>query len=445
MSVLRLAAACLAVVIITACATIPEPASAEVRVGASFDFFYSNLGPHGQWIVSGSYGRVWQPAVYRVGWNPYYDGHWVYTDVGWAWVSDYEWGAIPYHYGTWVMDADIGWCWVPGYVWAPSWVVFRTGPDYIGWAPVPVRYSVGMSVVSRSYDPGAFVFVASRDFLAPRVRGYAVPANGTSVVINNTRIENTIRIENNIVVNSGPDVDIVQRASGKRIQAESIERVARVGPARRMSREDLRVDASRDGASLRAAEPISREQSERIIERGRGRTHGPNSQEAQDRETRRDAPQGREDQGRGRRFSPSADPQMQPPDEDRDRDLDRERQRGRHAPEPEATPAQRGRRFSPSADPQMQPPDADARPQEGADRERGPDRAREKQEALEDRQRRRDQTAAPPDDARAKADAEARAQADAKEKADAKAKAKAERKQKKQRPKPTPSGENPPQ
>src|SRR5262245_27140209 len=353
MRVLRLAAACVAALIIIACATIPEPATADVRVGASFDFFYSNLSPHGEWAVSGSYGRVWQPAEYRVGWNPYYDGHWVYTDVGWAWVSDYEWGAIPYHYGTWVMDADIGWCWVPGYVWAPSWVVFRTGPDFIGWAPVPVRYSVGMSVVSRSYDPGAFVFVASRDFLAPRVRTYAVPANRTSVIINNTRIENTIRIENNIVVNSGPGVDIVQRASGKRIQAESIERVDRVGP-RRMSREDLRVDASRDGASLRAAEPISREQSERIIERSRGRAHGTDSQEAQDRETGRSAPEGREepegrqDQGRHPRFSPSADPQTRPPDADsrqdgadRDRDLDRERQRGRHAPEPEATPEQR--------------------------------------------------------------------------------------------------------
>lgn len=414
MSVLRLAMTTLMVISIAACATIPAPASAEMRVGASFDFFYSNLSPHGDWVVSGSYGRVWQPAVYRAGWNPYYDGHWVYTDLGWTWVSDYEWGAVPYHYGTWVMDADIGWCWVPGYVWAPSWVVFRTGPDYIGWAPVPVRYSVGMSIGTMSYSPDVFVFVASRDFLAPRVRSYAVPANRTTVIINNTRIENTIRIENNIVVNRGPDVNIVQRASGKRIQAEPIERVARTGPARRMSREDLRVDASREGASLRAAEPISREQSERIIERGRGRTRGP---ETQDRDTRRNAPEpeGNEEQGKRPRFSPSGDPQMQHPDEDRDRekdrDLDRERQRGRRAQEPEAeaTPPPRGRRFSPSADPQMQQPDANDRPQENADRQRDQDRAREKQQA------------------------------------DAKAKAKAERKQKKQKPKPTPSEENPPQ
>jgi hypothetical protein len=66
--------------------------------------------------------------------------------MGWTWISDYEWGAIPYHYGTWVADRNVGWVWIPGRVWAPSWVVFRTGPDYIGWAPVPTGYSVGMSI-----------------------------------------------------------------------------------------------------------------------------------------------------------------------------------------------------------------------------------------------------------------------------------------------------------
>ncbi len=160
MSTLRLAGGCLMFSLFAGCVSIPAPASADV--GISFDFFYSDLSPHGDWLVSASYGRVWQPAGYGTGWNPYYDGHWIYTDVGWTWVSDYEWGAVPYHYGTWVVDAELGWVWVPGYVWAPAWVVFRTGPDYIGWAPVPVDYSVGMSIGSAPYSPELFVFVASR-------------------------------------------------------------------------------------------------------------------------------------------------------------------------------------------------------------------------------------------------------------------------------------------
>src|SRR5882672_4998945 len=134
-------AAIVAAIIVTAGA-IATPAQASV----DFGFVYSNLSPHGSWLVSAQYGRVWRPADYSPGWNPYYDGHWVYTDVGWTWVSDYDWGAIPYHYGTWVPDPVLGWVWVPGYVWAPAWVVFRTAPDYIGWAPVPPSFSVGVSI-----------------------------------------------------------------------------------------------------------------------------------------------------------------------------------------------------------------------------------------------------------------------------------------------------------
>lgn len=107
--------------LLVAGAVLSPPASAAV----SFDSFYSDLSPHGRWLVSASNGRVWQPAIYHAGWNPYYDGHWTYTDEGWCWVSDYDWGAVPYHYGTWVTDPALGWVWVPGYTWAPSWVVFR--------------------------------------------------------------------------------------------------------------------------------------------------------------------------------------------------------------------------------------------------------------------------------------------------------------------------------
>ena len=190
------------------------PASAAV----SFDVFYSNLSPHGHWMVSGSYGRVWQPAVYRPGWNPYYDGHWAYTNVGYTWVSDYSWGGIPYHYGTWVADPSLGWVWVPGYIWAPAWVYFREGPDYIGWAPVRPGFSIGVSVVSDYYDP-YFVFVPTRTFIGVPVRQCAVPASYTKVVVNKTKIVNkNLFVENNVVVNRGPDVRVIERASGRHYQ-----------------------------------------------------------------------------------------------------------------------------------------------------------------------------------------------------------------------------------
>ena len=232
-------------------AAFATPASA----GVSFNLFYSNLSHDGHWLVSASYGRVWQPALYQPGWNPYYDGHWVYTDFGWTWVSDYSWGSIPYHYGTWAFEPGYGWVWVPGYVWAPSWVVFSSGPGYIGWAPVSPHYSIGVST-GRSYcSPDHYVFVDSHNFLAPRVRGYAVPVSRNRGLVQNTRIVNNIRVENQVVVNHGPSVRDVERWSGQRIAARPIERVPRVAASQRFSRTDLRVDSGRVSRGVRAAEP----------------------------------------------------------------------------------------------------------------------------------------------------------------------------------------------
>jgi hypothetical protein len=230
---------------------VPTPARADVDV--SFGFFYDSLTPHGSWYVSAQYGRVWQPTVYARDWNPYYDGHWEYTDLGWTWVSDYHWGTIPYHYGTWVLDARYGWVWVPGYTWAPAWVVFRTGPDYYGWAPVPVGYSVGASI---HLDPSFFVFVSAHDFLAPRVRVAVLPPSQTRVVIQKTKIVNNITIQNNVVVNRGPDIQVVERTTGRRIERKPIERVARVAPFERVSKDRLRIAPDRAGKKPRAAEPM---------------------------------------------------------------------------------------------------------------------------------------------------------------------------------------------
>jgi len=230
--------------------TLSQPARADL----SFDVAYSNLSDHGSWLVSAQFGHVWQPREYNRQWSPYYDGHWVYTDMGWAWVSDYQWGAIPYHYGTWVNDPYVGWVWIPGRVWAPAWVVFRTTPDYIGWAPVPPGFSVGMSIDMGG--PGGFIFVSSHDFLAPRLRSAIIPVERTSVFINNTTIVNNITIQNNVVINRGPDYRTVEKATGRTIRPESIESVARVAPYEHVSRAQLAVDPGTDKRGVRVAEPV---------------------------------------------------------------------------------------------------------------------------------------------------------------------------------------------
>jgi hypothetical protein len=263
----------LAAAIVLFAGVLAEPARGDV----SFDFAYSNLSQHGSWLVSAQYGRVWQPREYRREWNPYYDGHWVDTDMGWAWVSDYEWGSIPYHYGTWFEDPRFGWVWIPGEVWAPSWVVFRTSPEYIGWFPVPPGFSVGVSI--EFGPPSSFIYVSSRDFLAPRLRGSIIPRERTNVFVNNTTVVNNIVIQNNIVINRGPDVRTVERATGQTVRSRPIEQVARVAPFDHVSRAQLAVAPERVERGLRVAEPVPESHPLPVAEQ-RGRAHNKKDKES---------------------------------------------------------------------------------------------------------------------------------------------------------------------
>lgn len=248
--------AILAVLLVALAATV---AATPARADVSFGFFYSNLEPHGSWLVSGSYGRVWQPAVYAPGWNPYYDGHWAYTDAGWMWASDYSWGAIPYHYGTWAMDPVYGWVWVPGYTWAPAWVTFRTGPDYIGWAPVAPGFSLSMSFGAPLPATSSFVFVPARSFMAPRIRTYAVPASRVRGVYRSTNVVSSPALRHDAVVTRGPDPSVVARASRQPVRHTSIESVSRMTPLdRRVTRGSTHVTAPQQTQMAWSRQPQAR-------------------------------------------------------------------------------------------------------------------------------------------------------------------------------------------
>ena len=119
----------------------------------SYQQFYDQLGPYGSWVNYPGYGNCWVPAPGQVGpdFDPYVTGgHWVYTEYGWTWVSDYDWGWGPFHYGNWFDDPAYGWLWLPGYDWAPAWVIWGDYGGYYCWAPIGPG-----SVITAHYRPDA--------------------------------------------------------------------------------------------------------------------------------------------------------------------------------------------------------------------------------------------------------------------------------------------------
>lgn len=106
---------------------VTAPAAAQPyhsRPGGDVDIsiFYEELGPYGEWIDLPPYGWVWSPYGVDYDWRPYQEGHWVWTEYGWTWVSDEPFGWAVYHYGRWHYDNYYGWIWVPGTIWV------RRGP-----------------------------------------------------------------------------------------------------------------------------------------------------------------------------------------------------------------------------------------------------------------------------------------------------------------------------
>src|SRR6185312_14586038 len=199
------------------------PAPPPTTTVVTETYFYDSLAPYGSWVYVEGYGRCWRPGVvvYNSGWQPYCDGgHWVWTDAGWYWYSDYSWGWAPFHYGRWFRDTRFGWCWYPDTVWGPSWVTWRYSNDYCGWAPLPPRceYREGFGLffngsrVSVGFDfglsVGAFTFVATRDFCDPRPWRHRVESRQVTQIYNNTTVINNITVNNNgnnntTVVNAG--------------------------------------------------------------------------------------------------------------------------------------------------------------------------------------------------------------------------------------------------
>ena len=224
------------------------------------NYFYSSLSPYGTWVDLAGVGWCWQPSAFVVNrsWQPYCNGgHWVYSDCGWFWQSDYSWGWAPFHYGRWQRHPRCGWVWTPDTVWGPSWVVWRSGGERCGWAPLPphavfdvrLGWSYNGVRVRADFDFGLkadhFTFVGLHDFNERDLSHRRLAPTEVTKVYNNTTIVNNYTVNNTTVVNKGIPVDRVASVARTPVHRATVREApagsTRVNLAARSAEKDTAV------------------------------------------------------------------------------------------------------------------------------------------------------------------------------------------------------------
>ncbi len=194
----------------------PGPSGRYVDVSV----FYESLAPYGEWVMIPPHGWVWMPYDIGYDWRPYSNGYWIWTEVGWTWVSDEPFGWAVYHYGRWNYSPYYGWYWVPGTQWGPAWVGWRRGNGFIGWAPLPVdsrSNSINISIGNFGFELNqirnhAWSFIEER-YLADENIGYHIarPSRNVSIIQNTQNITNYNIVNNTVVNNSYRREDLERR------------------------------------------------------------------------------------------------------------------------------------------------------------------------------------------------------------------------------------------
>src|SRR5690554_6412082 len=198
----------------------------EMHAGISFQVFYDELMPYGDWISHPVHGYVWVPYA-EPGFQPYAtNGYWVMSTYGNTWVSNYDWGWAPFHYGRWYFDDYVGWAWVPGYEWGPAWVNWRTGGHYYGWAPLMPGLGIHVSV---NIPSNYWVFVPKRRIVSRNIYNYYIPRKNVYKIYNQTTIINNTYVYNNNTYVSGPARREVERVTRRSVPVYQINNSNKAG------------------------------------------------------------------------------------------------------------------------------------------------------------------------------------------------------------------------
>lgn len=199
----------------------------------SLQSFYDELSPYGTWIKDPQYGYVWRPDVDQDEFRPYYtNGRWAMTEYGNTWVSNYDWGWAPFHYGRWIYNRYNDWVWIPDTIWGPAWVSWRSGGGYYGWAPLGPSISIGINFGRSGYriPDMCWNFIPYNNIYYNSYPRYYGGRN--RVYIQNTVIINNTYVRNNRTYYTGPRAEEVRRATNQNVTVYNINRSNRPGASR---------------------------------------------------------------------------------------------------------------------------------------------------------------------------------------------------------------------
>jgi len=241
----------------------------------SLQTFYDELSPYGTWINDPEYGYVWRPDVDQGEFRPYYtNGRWVMTEYGNTWVSNYDWGWAPFHYGRWIYNRYNRWIWIPDTVWGPAWVSWRSGGGYYGWAPLGpsfgVSVNVGIADFYWNFVPYGHIYYTSY----PRYY-----SGRNRVYIQNTVIINNTYVRNNRTYYTGPRVDDIRRTTNRNVTVYNVSRVTNRTGGNRIENNTVNIYAPRpsrgsDNAKAAPRQAVQGSVTKDRIERGGVVTRG---------------------------------------------------------------------------------------------------------------------------------------------------------------------------
>lgn len=306
-------------------------------ITVSYQSFYDNLAPYGQWINDPEYGDVWVPNE-DGDFRPYGSrGHWVMTEYGNTWVSEDPWGWAVYHYGRWTYNPYYGWVWVPGYEWAPAWVSWRYGGGYSGWAPLGPGMNIG---VSYNYPESWWIFVSPQYMYQPNCIHYWRGPSYNPTYIRQTTIINNYYVDNSTHVryNYGPRADVIQQVTHRPVPVYRVAQLNRPGAPSvgrntvslyRPSVNRSTINTARPQGVIQAPRPIGRapqaanaptgnrqpafrQEVQRLQNNPGQRGNEPRRQEPQGRDNRQQlAPQRQQEQQRQPELQRNQQPQRQ--------------------------------------------------------------------------------------------------------------------------------------